>query len=137
MLFSAIFSDQVDCIREHIEHEDQLLVHNQWQGISPNTRSAYQLQVQTQDYKTASALNDAANEGALQQYRLLLCANTHPLSMHNNAKHIDEEVLSNCPFATQQKFRDKTLSDTYVETEQVQQSPSILHDIIEKVQQMM
>ncbi|WP_371193271.1 hypothetical protein [Glaciecola sp. SC05] len=133
-LFSAIFNDQLDIYREHIERDEPLLSADPFVGMHTNTRCQYHLMTEDADYQTAQALNRAINQHQMLGFSLLMCAQTHPLSMHNDEKHINEEVIANCSYATQQTHRKMQSVATLVNDDELYvQRPEMLHEIIEQV----
>lgn len=132
-LFAAMFSEQVNALREHIEEDGQLPSADFLSGIHKDTRAQYHLKAENADYHTATALNQALNSCQMHAFNLILCAQSHPLSMHNNLWRIDQDIITNCSFATQQGFKQRIPTDLFSIDDNVNpQQADMLHDIIEQ-----
>ncbi|MFC4699180.1 hypothetical protein ACFO4O_03295 [Glaciecola siphonariae] len=90
------------------------------EGIERNTRRTWHLKVEADDYARANKLNrtimrafnpggdsscnsnseqraDCNQRSSLYDFRMLACAHSYPLSMHNDPTYIPADVIANCP----------------------------------------
>lgn len=136
-LFAAIFGEQIDSLREHIEDGDDAPVSDFLNGIKSDTRPHYHLKAEDKDFEVTNALNVALGAQQLMRFNLIMSQQSHPLSMHNDAKHIEDDVLLNCPFATQQRLKSMQ-SKNFDEKDDYSgnnQRPAMLYDIIQQTHQ--
>lgn len=136
-LFAAIFGEQIDSLREHLEDGNDAPVSDFLNGIKSNTRPRYHLKAEKKDFEVANALNMALDAQQLLRFNLIMSQQSHPLSMHNDAKHIQDDVMLNCSFAAQQRLKAMQSKnfDEQGDYSDNNQRPDMLYDIIQQTEQ--
>ena len=131
-LFASMFDAQLDVLREHMQCTDETPLSSFIEGIEQDTHHQFHLKALANDYKLAERLNEALIKQSLADYKLLQCAYSYPLSMHDDPRHINDEVLENCSMRTQQACKEHEF-DSFHETQELsEEHPEWLFDIIEQ-----
>jgi hypothetical protein len=138
-LFNAIFSEQIEFQREHIEADNEQLTHDVLSGLLKESRCTTHNKVLASDYECASAINKAfqANRGIDAWF--LLCSQSVPLSMHDDSRYIDDTVIANCPYDAQQRIEKQRQTDVFAKFDEsehvdVEQNVGMLDELIADAQ---
>jgi hypothetical protein len=134
-LFSSIFTDQVDIYREHIEQVAQLSALTGLESIQKNTGSSVHLKVKADDYRVCEQLNNALTQQDFQGFKLLLSSQSLPLSMHDDANFIHDDIIQNCPMRSQLQQKSRAFADDFEPSSSAPiEKPDWLQDIIKQTQ---
>lgn len=138
-LFNAIFTEQTEFQREHIEDDNEQLTHDVFSSLLKDRRCTTHNKVLATDYSCATAINKAFQSNRAIDAWFLLCSQSAPLSMHNDSRYIDDTVMANCPYITQKLIRKQRQTDVFAELDesdhgQLEQKVSMLEQLITEAQ---
>jgi hypothetical protein len=138
-LFNALFSEQIELQREHVEADEMFVADDMLAGIVKNSRPSTHNKVLASDYECASALNSAFQGNRILDVRFLLCSQSSPLSMHDDSRYIDDTVMANCPYDAQQRIEKQRKTDVFATIDEptnveIEQQTTMLDDVIAMAQ---
>jgi hypothetical protein len=138
-LFNAMFTEQIEFQREHVEADHQDLTHDVLTGLLNDTRCTTHNKVLASDYKCASAINKAFHANRAIDAWFLLCSQSVPLSMHDDSRFIDDTVMANCPYDAQQRIQKQRQSDVFATLDtcdhvDIEQKVDMLDELIAEAQ---
>jgi hypothetical protein len=73
------------------------------------------LKAETQHWQQANIISDTIHQTDIKQANLWLVMHPQPLSLHNELKRLDEEVVANCDVHTQHRLQDLANTDINVD----------------------
>ncbi|XOV78303.1 MAG: VC2046/SO_2500 family protein [Aestuariibacter sp.] len=86
------------------------------------------LSTEQKHYTQQQAFADAIHREDVTTACLLGCMFPSPLSLHNDAKRVEDSVLANCDIYTQSRLQSKPSSE---DTDSIEVDPKMLFDTIE------
>lgn len=87
------------------------------------------LSAKPEHYKIQSEFANSVNRNDLKTAHLLACMHPTPLSLHNDAKKIPDEVIANCEVHTQMRMMQ-------AKTESIDVDETMLYEQIKQTQEM-
>jgi hypothetical protein len=73
------------------------------------------LKAETQHWQQAKIASDTVHQADIKRAKLWLLMHPQPLSLYNDPKRLDDEVVANCDMHTQQRLQDAANTDINVD----------------------